>query len=127
MIRVNSDMVMALHSLVSEVSGGDRGLRDIALLDSAIEGAYQTFSGEELYPTIIEKAARIAYTIISNHAFVDGNKRIGVLTLLTILRVSGIRLSATNDDIITLGLSVASGKMGYSDIVSWVEKRIALT
>lgn len=124
MIRVNSDMVVALHSLVSEVSGGDSGLRDIALLDSAIEGAYQTFGGVELYPTIIEKASRIAYTIISNHPFVDGNKRIGVLTLLTILRVSGVELVATNEDIVTLGLSLASGKMGYSDIVKWVEDRI---
>ena len=124
MIRINNEIVIALHSLVGDVSGGDRGLRDIALLDSAIEGAYQTFGGVELYPTIIEKAARIAYTIISNHAFVDGNKRIGVLTLLTILRVSGVKLNATNDDVIDLGLSTASGKMGYEDIVRWVEKRV---
>lgn len=123
MIRLNEELVIALHSLVSEVSGGGEGLRDIALLDSAIESAYQTFGGEELYPTIIEKVARIAYSIISNHAFVDGNKRIGVLTLLTILRVSGINMSITNQDVVELGLSLADGRMGYSDLVDWIEKR----
>ena len=124
MIRVNDKMIIALHTLVSEESGGDNGLRDIALLDSAIESAYQTFGGEELYPGVIEKAARIAYAIICNHAFVDGNKRIGVLTLLTILHLCGIRLSLTNDDIIKIGLSLASGEMDYADLVRWVKERV---
>lgn len=123
MIRVNSKMVIALHSLVSEASGGGEGIRDIALLDSAIESAYQTFGGVELYPTIIEKAARISYSIIANHAFVDGNKRAGVLTLLTILRAAGVSLRLTNEDIITLGLLAAEGKMKYDDIVAFVRER----
>ncbi len=125
MIRVNSNMVIALHSLVGEVSGGGEGIRDIALLDSAIESAYQTFGGVELYPTIIEKASRIAYSIVANHAFVDGNKRVGVLTLLTILRASGIKLDLTNQNVIDLGLSLAEGRMGYSDLVGWIEKRMS--
>ena len=82
MIRMTKEMVLALHALMAGETGGGRLLRSEALLESAVEGTYATFGGEELYPTIEEKAARLGYSLIANHAFEDGNKRIGVLVLL---------------------------------------------
>ena len=79
MKKLDKKNVLLLHDLVIKQSGGKAGVRDVALLDSAIACAYQTFDGKELYPSIEEKAARLGYGLISNHAFVDGNKRIGVL------------------------------------------------
>ena len=72
------------------------------------------------YPTKEEKAARIGYSLISNHAFVDGNKRIGVYVMLTFLEVNGIRLEATNDEVATLGIGIASGKTNYDELLSWI-------
>ena len=82
MIKFSRDKVLLLHQIISQETGGDPNLRDINLLDSALESAFQTFDGKELYPTKEEKAARIGYSLISNHAFVDGNKRIGMYVLL---------------------------------------------
>ena len=92
----------------------------MALLDSALESAFLTFDGEELYPTKEEKAARLAFALIANHAFVDGNKRIGVLVLLTFLEVNGIRLNVDNDDVARMGLAVAAGTMKYGDLLTWI-------
>lgn len=76
---------MLLHKLIAEETGGSIGVRDEALLESALEGAFADFCGKEFYPTKEEKGARLGYTLISNHAFVDGNKRIGMYVMLTFL------------------------------------------
>ena len=97
-------------------------MRDIGLLDSALEGIFQTFGGVEFYPTKEEKKrARLGYSLISNHAFVDGNKRIGMYIMLTFLEVNGIRLDCTNEDVVEAGLGVASGKMRYEELLAWVK------
>ena len=111
---------MLLHQIISQTTGGDPSLRDINLLDSALESAFQTFNGNELYPTKEEKAARIGYALISNHAFVDGNKRIGMYVLLTFLETNGIKIRPTNEDVIRVGLSTAAGEMKYEDILAWI-------
>ena len=92
------------------------------MLDSALESAFQTFGGQELYPTKEEKAARIGFSLISNHAFVDGNKRIGMYVLLTFLEVNGIRIDPSNDEVARVGLAVASGEMDYNDLLKWVRE-----
>ena len=92
MIQFSKDKVLLLHKLLAEATGGSIGLRDEGLLESALDGIYATFGGKELYPTKEEKGARLGYTLISNHAFVDGNKRIGMYVMLTFLEVNGIRL-----------------------------------
>ncbi|MBQ9624797.1 MAG: type II toxin-antitoxin system death-on-curing family toxin, partial [Clostridia bacterium] len=94
--------------------------RDYKLLDSALESAFSSFDGKELYPTKEEKAARIGYSLISNHAFVDGNKRIGMYVLMTFLETNGIKINPSNDDVAKVGLAVASGKMKYDDLLKWV-------
>ena len=120
MIRFSEEKVLLLHQLIIAETGGSNELRDIGLLDSALEGIFQTFGGEELYPTKEEKGARLGYALISNHAFVDGNKRIGMYVMLTFLEVNGIHMDCTNDDVVEAGLGVASGEMDYEDLLAWV-------
>ena len=126
MIKLSQDKVLVLHKLITEETGGDPALRDIKLLDSALESAFQTFDGIELYPTKEEKGARLGFTLISNHAFVDGNKRIGMYVMLTFLEVNGIRMDCTNEDVINAGLSVASGEMDYEQLLEWVKEHKAM-
>ena len=120
MIKFDKEKVLLLQQLVIESSGGSAGVRDFGLLDSAIESAYQTFGGKELYPTKEEKGARLGYSLISNHAFVDGNKRIGMYVLLTFLETNGIKLRPTNDEVARVGLAVAAGDMKYEDLLDWI-------
>ena len=112
--------ILMLHSMLIAQSGGMDGLRDEGLLDSAVNTPLQAFGGQELYPTILEKAARLGYGLIHNHPFVDGNKRIGMYVMLTFLEVNGIRLDCTNDEIVEVGLAVASGAMDYDALLKWV-------
>ncbi|MBQ2277626.1 MAG: type II toxin-antitoxin system death-on-curing family toxin [Clostridia bacterium] len=120
MIRLSKEKVLALHELLTEETGGDPNIRDLDLLDSALESAFQTFDGAELYPTKEEKGARIGYALISNHAFVDGNKRIGMLVMMTFLEVNGIRLRPSVDDVARVGLAVAAGEMKYEELLEWI-------
>ena len=120
MIKLSREKVLLLHNIICEETGGDPGIRDIALLESALESAYATFDGVELYPTKQEKGARIGYSLISNHAFVDGNKRIGIFVMLIFLEINGIKLRPTNEELARVGLSVAAGEMKYKDLLDWV-------
>ena len=120
MIKFSKEKVLLLHQIMAEATGGSVGVRDEGLLDSALEGAFARFGGQEFYPTKEEKGARLGYTLISNHAFVDGNKRIGVYIMLSFLEMNGIRLQCTDDELVDVGLSVASGKMKYEELLQWV-------
>ena len=120
MIKFSKEKVLLLHQIMAEATGGSVGVRDIDLLESALENCFATFDGIELYPTKEEKGARLGYSLISNHAFVDGNKRIGVYIMLSFLEINGIRIDASNDDIVHIGLSVADGSMKYDDLLEWV-------
>ena len=120
MIRPSEEQVIAIYKLLVEKTGGTFGLRDEGLLDSALNSAFQTFGGEELYPTLEEKAARLACSLVSNHAFVDGNKRIGVLVMLSFLCVNGIETRCTDEELIKLGLGLAAGEVSYDELLSWI-------
>lgn len=120
MIKFSKEKVLLLHKLIAAETGGSVGVRDEGLLESALECAFASFDGQDLYPSKEEKGARLGYTLISNHAFVDGNKRIGMYIMLTFLEVNGIRLECTNDEIVEVGLSVASGQMRYEELRDWV-------
>ena len=120
MIKFSVEKVKLLHQLMAEETGGSVGIRDEGLLDSAIEGIYQTFDGKELYPSKEEKGARLGYSLISNHSFLDGNKRIGMYVMLTFLEVNGIRLECTNEEVAETGLAVAAGEMDYESLLDWV-------
>ena len=122
MMMFSNDKVLYLHRLLIEETGGSPDVRDIGLLDSALKGAYTTFDGKELYPTNLEKAARLGFSLISNHAFVDGNKRIGMYIMLMFLELNGVKVTAKDQDVIDAGLSVADGRMGYEELLAWVRK-----
>lgn len=122
MIRFSKEKVLLLHKLIAEETGGSVGVRDEALLESALGGIYETFDGQELYPSKEEKGARLGYTLISKHAFVDGNKRIGMHIMLTFLEVNGIHMDCSNEDVIHAGLSVADGSMKYEGLLAWVRE-----
>lgn len=122
MIKFSKEKVLLLHQLITQETGGSIGVRDQSLLESALESAFATFDGQDLYPSKEEKGAKIGFSLISNHAFVDGNKRIGMYVMLTFLEVNGIKINATNNDVEDLAMSVASGTSHYSEILDWIEK-----
>ena len=120
MIRLTKQQVISLHKDIIAVSGGSPEIRDDGLLDSALNAPFQTFSGTELYPTIIEKAARLGYSLIKNHAFVDGNKRIGAHTMLVFLALNGIEVEYEDNDFIQLVLGVAAGEISDEQLLAWL-------
>ncbi len=122
MIKLRKEKVMQLHKIITRETGGDDNIREVALLESALESAFQTFGGEELYPTIEEKGARVGYSLISNHAFVDGNKRIGMYVMLVFLEVNGVKINPSNEEVARVGIAVASGKMDYDELLSWIKE-----
>ncbi len=120
MIRFSKEKVLLLHKILAEATGGSVGVRDEGLLDSALDAAFAGFGDQEFYPSKEEKGARLGYTLISNHAFVDGNKRIGVYVMLSFLEMNGIRICCTDEELVHIGLSVADGSMGYKELLKWV-------
>lgn len=120
MIRFSKEKVLLLHKIITESTGGSMGVRDEALLESALESAFSGYGDEEFYPTKEEKGARLGYSLVSNHAFVDGNKRIGMYVMLTFLEVNGIRMSYSDADIVHVGLSLADGSMSYEELLGWI-------
>ena len=116
--------ILMLHSMLIAQSGGLDGLRDEGLLESAINTPLQTFAGQELYPTVLEKAARLGFGLIHNHPFLDGNKRIGTHAMLVFLDINNIALSYADDDLIAAILRVASGDMDESELLEWLKSHI---
>ncbi len=116
--------VVDVHKRLIETSGGLDGIKDIALLESAVNAIYQTFESKELYPTFLEKAARLCFSLNKNHPFIDGNKRISMHMLALFLRFHDINYSPTNEEVIRVGLSLASGDMTYEDLLFWLKKVI---
>ena len=120
MIKFSKEKILLLHKILAEATGGSVGVRDEAMLDSALESAYAGFGDKEFYPTKEEKGARLGYALISNHAFVDGNKRIGIYVMLSFLEMNGVPVQCSDEDLVRVGLSVADGSMGYDELLQWV-------
>ena len=120
MILLTVDEIILLHEKLLAATGGTPGLRDQGLLESAVFGINASFADIEQYPTVEEKAARLAYALVSNHAFVDGNKRVGILAMLMTLALNEVILHYTQTELIELGLDAASGSVKYSEILTWI-------
>lgn len=120
MIIINEEVAISLHLEMAKVTGGDVGVRDAGLLDSALNSPYQSFGGEDLYKTVEEKAARLGFSLIANHPFVDGNKRIGIYIMLVFLEVNGVELDPSDDEVIRVALAVASSEMSYDELLGWI-------
>lgn len=112
--------ILLLHQALIEATGGSDGVRDTDLLDAALHAPFQAFGGVEAFPSLQQKAARLGFGLIQNHAFVDGNKRIGAHAMLTFLSLNGIELNYTQKELYTMVLEVASGKLAFEGMVNWI-------
>lgn len=120
MKKLSKKQILMLHTQLIQQTGGSEGVRDYNLLDSALETPFQSFGGDELYPTIQAKAARLGYGLIKNHCMIDGNKRIGTHAMLVFLALNGIELKYTQKELYETILDVAAGKTEYEDLLQWI-------
>ena len=123
-MKITRENVLTVYTILTEATGGTVGVRDEGLLISALEAPYQTFDGVELFPTILEKAVRLGYGLVANHPFVDGNKRIGILVMLTFLELNSVALEFKDSEIVDMALGVASGLYKYEDLLQMVKDRL---
>ena len=122
MRTLTKQQIILLHKQLIDETGGSHGIRDEGLLESALSAPFQEFQAFSSYPTIQQKAARLAYGLIMNHPFVDGNKRIGAHAMLVLLLLNGIELEYSQQELSYIILQVASGTVGYNDLLSWILK-----
>lgn len=120
MIRLSKEQVLLMHERLIEATGGSIGIRDEGMLDSALSNPFQSFAGEELYPSVQAKAARLCYGLVKNHPMVDGNKRIGAHVMLVFLMLNGYELSYTQQELSETILVLASGSLNADDIQQWL-------
>jgi death-on-curing protein len=124
MKKLTKEQVVLLHKALVAESGGSSEIRDEGLLDSALNTPFQTFSGTELYPTVLEKAARLGYGLIKNHPFVDGNKRIGTHVMLVFLMLNHFEVEYNDNDLVQLILGVASGEIDDRQLLVWLQQHL---
>ena len=124
MIILSKEKVLLLHEQLIEETGGSRGLKDEGLLESALAAPFQSFDGKDLFPSVFQKAARLGFGLASNHAFVDGNKRIGAHTMLVFLALNHIEIRYTQAELIDLFLGVANGSKAYVDVLNWIVQHL---
>lgn len=113
--------ILQLHSFSVQKYGGAEGVRDLGLLKSAIARPFQTFGGEELYPSVFEKAAALGESLIVNHPFVDGNKRTGFLAMASLLEEEAFLLKATQDEAYDFTILISIGNTKTEDIIEWLK------
>lgn len=116
--------ILMLHDALIQTSGGSNGLRDESLLDSAVFAPIQTFDGKDLYPTLIDKVSRLAFGLITNHPFLDGNKRIGTHAMLVLLAINGLELEYNDEDLIEVILQLAAGELSEVLLHQWIAEHI---
>ena len=120
MIRLSKPQIFLLHEQLIAETGGSSGLRDEGMLDSALNAPFQTFGGEDVYPSLQQKAARLCFGLVKNHPFLDGNKRIGAHVMLVFLALNGIELQHTQTELSDIILQLAAGTIQSSDLLNWV-------
>lgn len=120
MIRLSREQILMLHHQLIERYGGSHGIRDEGMLDSALSAPFQSFGETDFYPTTQEKAVRLAYGLVMNHSFHDGNKRIGALAMLTMLDLNHISLKTNSAELTEVFLQLASGVLKEKDLLAWV-------
>ena len=120
MRRLSYEQVLRLHDALIDEFGGTAGIRDQGLLDSALNMPFATFGGRYLYTSLQAKAAQLGFGLVSNHPFVDGNKRIGAHVMLVFLALNGIELAYKQEDLIDIVLEVASGQVNAQGLLEWI-------
>ena len=127
MVYLDLDHVLALHALVIVQSGGAAGIRNRGGLESAVATPKMTFDGEDLYPDLVAKAAALGFSLVMNHPFVDGNKRVGHAAMEVMLVMNGFEITAAVDEQETVVLAVAAGELSRERLRDWLEGNIAAT
>ena len=120
MIRLSKSQVLLIHDQLISETGGSSGLRDEGMLDSALNAPFQTFGGEDVYPSLQQKAARLCFSLVKNHPFVDGNKRIGAHAMLVFLALNGIDLQHSQTELSDVILQLAAGEIEATDLLHWI-------
>ena len=120
MIRLSKSQILLLHEQLIAETGGSSDLRDEEMLDSALNAPFQTFGGEDVYPSLQQKAARLCFGLVKNHPFIDGNKRIGAHAMLVFLALNGIELQHTQTELSDVILQLAAGTIQSSDLLNWI-------
>ncbi|MFC5528718.1 type II toxin-antitoxin system death-on-curing family toxin [Cohnella yongneupensis] len=123
MNTITVEQLLIFHEKIITSTGGSHGVRDRSLLESAISKANQTFDGQDLYDGIVRKISVITYSLIKNHGFIDGNKRVGVSVMLLLIRINGLRINYTQEELVEVGLRTAEGKFNDEDIAGWILRR----
>ena len=125
MRTLSKRQILALHDHLIAETGGQSGLRDEGLLESALAAPFAAFGSEELYPTLVQKAARLGYGLAKNHAFIDGNKRIAAHAMLTFLALNGVEPRYTQQELSDIFLKLAAGEAEYEDLLAWIKEHDA--
>ncbi|BDB03606.1 type II toxin-antitoxin system death-on-curing family toxin [Clostridium botulinum] len=124
MLVFSMEEVLTLHRKIINKTGGSHGVRDKALLKSALQNPFQTFAGMDLYKDDIEKIAVLSYSVINNHCMLDGNKRLGISLLCLLCQLNNINISYTQKELIKLGLSIAKDEFNKDDIEEWIRNHM---
>ena len=124
MIWIKVEDVILIHSRIIQVTGGMDGLRDRAGLEASLAAPLQSFGGQDLFPSEIEKISRLGYGMAANHAFVDGNKRIGAMLTQLLLKWNGYRLELQEGELADMFIAIASGNANEQDLLSWIQAHL---
>lgn len=119
MIRLTEEQIISMHGDIISATGGEDGLRDKKLLESAVNAPFSGFGGVEPYSSVVQKAVRLCVGLVMNHPFVDGNKRLGIHAMLVFLSVNGIELEYTQQELADIVLKIAAGEKQYGDLLEW--------
>ena len=120
MIRLSKSQILLLHNQLISETGGSSGLRDESLLDSALNAPFQTFDGKDVYPSLQQKAARLCFSLVKNHPFIDGNKRIGAHAMLVFLSLNSIDLQYSQEEFSDIIIQLATGEIELTDLLHWI-------
>ena len=125
MISLTKEQIIMIHQALIEATGGSQGVRDEGMLESALAAPFAAYGEEEFFPTVEEKAARLAIGLVNNHPMIDGNKRIGAHAMLLTLRLNGISLQYSQTELSDQFLAVASGECDYKELLQWIKSHKA--
>ena len=124
MIWITTDDIILIHSHIIKGSGGLDGLRDRAGLEAAIAAPMQSFGGQDLFPSEIEKIARLSFGLAANHAFVDGNKRIGAMMVQLLLKWNGYNLQLKTGELADMFIAIAEGSADETALLNWIKAHL---
>lgn len=124
-VYVSIDQVEALYESQIEAYGGLGGIRDRGALESAVARPAMTFGGEDLYPDVAAKAAALMHSLVMNHPFVDGNKRVGAQAAIVFILVNESDLNVSSDELVSMTLAVARGEVDAESLAIWFRQRIS--